>query len=71
MWYGMCKFRKRWHLKMLLDFRKKVIIQGCRVVLCGLHRVVQDVLRIAGFIEQKDDSRNLFETFGDIPAARA
>lgn len=58
-------------LRMWIDLRKKVIMQGGRVVLCGLQPVIQEVLRITGFIDQKDESRNLFETHGDVSAALA
>ena len=56
-------------LKTLLDLRKKVTIQKGRMVLCGLKPVVHEVLRITGFIDIKDPSRNLFDVVADVSCA--
>ena len=58
-------------LKTLVDLRKKVVRRNGYVVLCGLQPVVQEVLRITGFIDLNDASRGLFKAVSDVPAAIA
>ena len=58
-------------LKTLVDLRKEVVRRNGYVVLCGLQPVVQEVLRITGFIDFNDASHGLFKAVSDVPAAIA